>query len=75
MEVKFGLVDGTEGPLLRGKFHPDRCNESPVRGEKPQNRPLSNLNNRRFALRAMLPVNEPPRITLTLAIHLASRYA
>ena len=26
-------------------------------GEKPQNRPLRNLNNRRFALRAMLPVN------------------
>jgi len=35
-----------------------RCNVSPLRGEKPQNRPLSNLNNRRFALRAMLPVNE-----------------
>jgi len=27
-------------------------------GRKPQNRPLSNLNNRRFALRAMLPVNK-----------------
>ena len=25
-------------------------------GQKPQNRPLSNLNNWRFALRAMLPV-------------------
>jgi len=31
---------------------------SPLRGEKPQNRPLSKLNNRRFALRAMLPVND-----------------
>jgi len=30
---------------------------SPLRGEKPQNRPLSTLNNGRFALRAMLPVN------------------
>jgi len=29
-----------------------------MRGEKPQNRPLSNLNSRRFALRAMLPVNK-----------------
>jgi len=29
----------------------------PLRGENPQNRPLSKLNNRHFALRAMLPVN------------------
>ena len=27
-----------------------------LRGEKPQNRPLSKLNTGRFALRAMLPV-------------------
>jgi len=33
---------------------------SPLRGENPQNRPLSKLNNRHFALRAMLPVNEMP---------------
>jgi len=32
------------GPLLRAKFHPNRCNVSPLRGEKPQNRPLSKLN-------------------------------
>jgi len=43
-------------PLLHAKLHPHRCNVSPLRGEKPQNRPLSKLNNRRFALRAMLPV-------------------
>ena len=47
----------TFGPLLHGKFHPHRCNVSPLRGEKPQNRPLSKLNTGRFALRAMLPVN------------------
>jgi len=29
---------------------------SPLRGEKPQNRPLSKLNTGRFALRAMLLV-------------------
>jgi len=29
---------------------------SPLRGEKPQNGPLSKLNTGRFALRAMLPV-------------------
>jgi len=35
--VKFGAEEGTKGPLLRAKFHPNRC-------KKPQNRPLSNLN-------------------------------
>ena len=44
------------GPLLHAKFHPHRCNVSPLRGEKPQNWPLSKLNTGRFALRAMLPV-------------------
>jgi len=31
---------------------------SPLRGEKPQNRPLSKLNTGGFALRAMLPVKK-----------------
>ena len=57
MGVKFGTEEGTEGPLLRAKFHPHRCNVWPLRGENPQNQPLSKLNNRHFALRAMLPVN------------------
>ena len=56
MGVKFGTEEGTECPLLRAKFHPHRCNVSPLRGEKPQNWPLSKLNTGRFALRAMLPV-------------------
>ena len=56
MGVKFGTEEGTLGPLLRAKFHPHRCNVSPLRGEKPQNCPLSKLNTGRFALRAMLPV-------------------
>jgi len=58
MGVKFGTEEGTFGPLLRAIFHPHRCNVSPLRGENPPNRPLSKLNNRHFALRAMLPVNE-----------------
>ena len=58
MGVKFGTEEGTLGPLLRAKFHPHRCNVWPLRGENPQNRPLSKLNNRHFALRAMLPVNK-----------------
>jgi len=42
--------------LLHAKFHPHRCNVSPLRGEKPQHWPLSKLNTGRFALCAMLPV-------------------
>jgi len=37
------------GPLLHSQFNPHRCNVSPLRGEKPQNRPLSKLNTGRFA--------------------------
>jgi len=44
MGVKFGLEEGTFGPLPHAKFHPHWCNVSPLRGEKPQNRPLSKLN-------------------------------
>jgi len=56
--VKFGMEEGTLGPLLRANFHTNRCNVSPLRGEKPQNRPLSKFNTGRFALRAMLPVKK-----------------
>ena len=34
---------GVDRPLLHAKFHLHRCNVSPLRCEKPQNRPLSNL--------------------------------
>jgi len=40
--VKFGTEE--EPPLLRAKFHPRRCNLSPLHSEKPQNRPLNKLN-------------------------------
>ena len=50
------MEEGTLGPLLHAKFHPHRCNVSPLRGEKPQNWSLSKLNTGKFALRAMLPV-------------------
>jgi len=56
--VKFGVEEGTFGPLLHAKFHPHRCNVSLLQGEKPQNWPLSKLNTGRFALRAMLPVTK-----------------
>jgi len=43
------MEEGTFGTLLHAKFHLHRCNLSPIRGEKPQNQPLSKLN-------TMLPV-------------------
>jgi len=39
---------------------------SPLRGEKPQNRPLSKFNTGRFALRAMLPVTTAHLMALYL---------
>jgi len=51
------LLGVEEGTFLHAKFHPHRCNVSPLRDEKPQNRPLSKLNTGRLALRLMLPVN------------------
>ena len=30
MGVKFGVEEGTEGPLLHAKFHPHRCNDKGV---------------------------------------------
>jgi len=56
-KLNFGMEEGTKGPLLHAKFHPHRCNVSPLWGEKPQNRPLSKLNTDRLVLHAMLPVN------------------
>jgi len=40
---------------------------SPLRGEKPQNWPLSKLNTGRFALRAMLPVITQPETSQTIS--------
>jgi len=39
---------GTFGLLLHGKFNPNRCNASPLRGENPQNWPLRKLNTGRL---------------------------
>jgi len=58
MGVKFGMEEGTFSPLLHAKFDPHRFNVPPLRGEKPQNRPLRKLNTDRLALRAMLPVKK-----------------
>jgi len=37
--AKFGEEESTFDRLLHAKFHPNRCNVSPLWGGKPQNRP------------------------------------
>jgi len=56
--VKFGLEERTYSPLFSAKFHIDRCNLSPLQGEKLKNRPVSKNNTDRAALtlRAVLSV-------------------
>jgi len=34
MAVKFGLKEGTFGPLFHAKFHPNRCNDKGVGPQK-----------------------------------------
>ena len=60
------------GGDLHAKFHPHRCNVSPLRGEKPQNRPLSKLNTGSFALRAMLPVINNDKYTWIILLTITS---
>jgi len=65
--VKFGVEDGTSGPLLYAKFHPRRCTVSPLRGEKPQNRPLSKLNTG-----GLLPVKKRLKVCTMICLLFAS---
>ena len=54
--MKFGTEERTCGPLPRAKFHVNRGNVSPLRGEKPIFGPLSKTNTGMAALRAGLTV-------------------
>jgi len=53
------MEDRTYSPLLRAKFHLDRWSMSPVRVQKPENRPVSKRNTGRAALRADPAGNKP----------------
>jgi len=59
IKVKFGREERTSGPLLPAEFDLDRCNVSPLLGEKPQYRPVSKRNTGRSALRADPAGNKP----------------
>jgi len=44
-------------PVDTAKFDQNRCNESPLRGEKPDFWPVSKNNTGSLLLRGILPVN------------------
>jgi len=55
--MKFCRTKWTHVPLGCVKFHVNRCNESPLRGENADFRPMSIFKYRLMPLRGVLPVN------------------
>jgi len=56
IEVKFCTAKRTQVPVGSAKFDMNRCNESPLRGEKPDFWPVSKFNTGSLPLRGILPV-------------------
>jgi len=56
IEVKFCTAKRTRVPVSPAKFDLNRCNESPLRGEKPHFWPVSKNNTGSLPLRGILPV-------------------
>jgi len=56
IEVKFCTAKRTHVPVGPAKFDMNRCNESPLRGEKPDFWPVSKFNTGSLPLRCILPV-------------------
>ena len=56
--VKFCTPKRTQVPVGPAKFDPNRCNESPLRGEIPDFLPVSKNNTGSLPLRGILPVTK-----------------
>jgi len=56
IEVKFFTAKRTQVPVGPVKFDVNRCNESPLRGEKPDFWPVSKSNTGSLPLCGILPV-------------------
>jgi len=56
IEVKFCTAKRTQVPVGPAKFDMNQCNESPLRGEKPDFWPGSKFNTGSLPLRGILPV-------------------
>jgi len=59
IELKFCTTKRTQVPVGPAKFDVNRCNESPLRGEKPDFWPVSKSNTGSLPLRGILPVTSP----------------
>ena len=60
IEVKFCIAKRTHVPVGPAKFHVNRCNESPLLGEKADFWPVSKFNTGSLPLRCILPVKKTP---------------
>ena len=58
IEVKFCTGKRTNVPVGYAKFEVNRCNESPLRGEKPDFFPVSKFNTGSLPLRGIRPVKK-----------------
>ena len=56
IDVKICTAKRTQVPVGRAKFDPNRCKESPLRGEKPDFWPVSKNKTGSLPLRGILPV-------------------
>jgi len=56
IEVKFCTAKRTNVPVGPAKFDVNRCNESPLQGEKPNFWPVSKFNTGSLPLKSILPV-------------------
>jgi len=56
IDVKFCTAKRTQVPVGPAKFDRNRCNVSPLRGEKPDFWPVSKNNTGSLPLRGILPV-------------------
>jgi len=61
IDVKFCTAKRTQMPVGPAKVDLNRCNEWPLRGEKPDFWPVSKNNTGSLPLRGILPVKRPPR--------------
>ena len=60
IDVTFCTAKRTQVPVGPAEFDLNRCNESPLRGEKPDFWPVSKNNTGSLPLRGILPVKNTP---------------
>jgi len=58
IQARFCTAKRTQVPVGPGKFDVNRCNESPLRDEKPDFWPVSKFNTGSMRLRGILPVKK-----------------